>query len=106
MKWLTSCVATFKINGTELFVIWISKQMLSTRSKNNKTKIEDERNFLFSNNFTLPLGIPFKSPLLSYCQWTNGTEQALEIVRDRPLENLWGGGGRAKYKKKIRAREN
>ena len=27
-------------------------------------------------------------------------------VRDGPLENLWGGGGRAKYKKKIRAREN
>ena len=25
-------------------------------------------------------------------------------VRDGPLENLWGG--RAKYKKKIRAREN
>ena len=81
--------------------------MLSTRRKNNKTKIEDERNFLFSNNFTLPLGIPFKSPLLPYCQWTNGTEQALEIVRDGPLENLWGGGGgRAKYKKKITPREN
>ena len=27
------------------------------------------------------------------------------VVRDGPLENLWGGGG-AKYKKKIRAREN
>ena len=27
------------------------------------------------------------------------------LVRDGPLENLWGGG-RAKYKKKIRAREN
>ena len=31
-------------------------------------------------------------------------------IRDGPLENLWwgvgGGGGRAKYKKKIRAREN
>ena len=26
-------------------------------------------------------------------------------LRDGPLENLWGGG-RAKYKKKIRAREN
>ena len=26
-------------------------------------------------------------------------------LRDGPLENLWGGGGR-KYKKKIRAREN
>ena len=27
--------------------------------------------------------------------------------RDGPLENLWeGGGGRAKYKKTIRAREN
>ena len=22
-------------------------------------------------------------------------------LRDGPLENLWGGGGRAKYKKKI-----
>ena len=28
------------------------------------------------------------------------------VVRDGPLENLCGGGGRAKYKKKIRAREN
>ena len=29
------------------------------------------------------------------------------ILRDGPLENLWGGGGgRAKYKKNIRAREN
>ena len=33
------------------------------------------------------------------------------VVRDGPLENLWGGGrgagrGRAKYKKNIRAREN
>ena len=28
------------------------------------------------------------------------------LVRDGPLENLWGGGGRANYKKKIRAREN
>ena len=27
-------------------------------------------------------------------------------VRDGPLENLWGVGGRAKYKKNIRAREN
>ena len=27
-----------------------------------------------------------------------------EYLRDGPLENLWGG--RAKYKKKIRAREN
>ena len=26
-------------------------------------------------------------------------------LRDGPLENLWGGGG-AKYKKNIRAREN
>ena len=25
--------------------------------------------------------------------------QRLQIIRDRPLENLWGGG-RAKYKKK------
>ena len=32
-----------------------------------------------------------------------------KVIRDGPLENLWGGGGaggRAKYKKKIRAREN
>ena len=34
------------------------------------------------------------------------------VVRDGPLENLWGGGGGAgggggpKYKKNIRAREN
>ena len=29
------------------------------------------------------------------------------VLRDGPLENLsGGGGGRAKYKKKIRAREN
>ena len=30
------------------------------------------------------------------------------VVRDGPLENLWGGAGRgrAKYKKNIRAREN
>ena len=30
------------------------------------------------------------------------------LLRDGPLENLWGGGGgrRAKYKKIIRAREN
>ena len=32
------------------------------------------------------------------------------VVRDGPLENLWGGGGagggRAKYKKNILAREN
>ena len=27
------------------------------------------------------------------------------VVRDGPLENLWGRG-RAKYKKNIRAREN
>ena len=27
-------------------------------------------------------------------------------IMDGPLENLWGGGGRAKYKKNIRAREN
>ena len=24
-------------------------------------------------------------------------------LRDGPLENLWGGGGLAKYKKKVRA---
>ena len=30
----------------------------------------------------------------------------IDSIRDGPLENLWGGGGRAKYKKKIRAREN
>ena len=29
----------------------------------------------------------------------------IDPIRDGPLENLWGGG-RAKYKKKIRAREN
>ena len=29
----------------------------------------------------------------------------LKEIRDGPLENLWGGGG-AKYKKNIRAREN
>ena len=34
----------------------------------------------------------------------NGQERGL---RDGPLENLWGGGGgRAKYKKNIRARES
>ena len=27
-------------------------------------------------------------------------------LRDGPLENLWGEGVGAKYKKKIRAREN
>ena len=27
-------------------------------------------------------------------------------LRDGPLENLWGGGGRAKYQKNIRARGN
>ena len=72
MKWLTSCVATFKINGMELFVIWISKQMLFTRSNNNKTKIEDERNFLFSNNFTLPLGIHLKAP---FCRIVSGQKE-------------------------------
>ena len=28
------------------------------------------------------------------------------IIRDGPLENLWGKGEQAKYKKNIRAREN
>ena len=28
------------------------------------------------------------------------------ILRDGPLENLWGGGEGAKYKKDIRARQN
>ena len=27
-------------------------------------------------------------------------------IRDGQLENLWGGRGRAKYKKNIRARKN
>ena len=34
---------------------------------------------------------------------------SLSLLRDGPLENLWGGGGgggRAKYQKNIRAREN
>ena len=31
-------------------------------------------------------------------------KKAIGLIRDWPLENLWGG--RAKYKKKIRAREN
>ena len=30
----------------------------------------------------------------------------MAFLRDGPLENLWGGGGRAKYKKNIRTREN
>ena len=34
-----------------------------------------------------------------------GTKESV-YIRDGPLENLWGGGGRAKYKKNIRAREN
>ena len=25
----------------------------------------------------------------------------MDQIRDGPLENLWGGGGEAKYKKKI-----
>ena len=29
-----------------------------------------------------------------------------DLIRDRPLENIWGVGGRAKYKKDIHAREN
>ena len=28
------------------------------------------------------------------------------MLRNGPLENLWGGGGGGKYKKKIPAREN
>ena len=35
--------------------------------------------------------------VLLYCE----TNQ----IRDGPLENLWGRGGRAKYKKKIGGRE-
>ena len=27
------------------------------------------------------------------------------VLRDGPLENLWGGGGETKYKQNIRARE-
>ena len=29
-----------------------------------------------------------------------GVLRKLLLLRDGPLENLWGGGGRAKYKKK------
>ena len=35
-------------------------------------------------------------PTISYT-WTS------DILRDGTLENLWGGGGRAKYKKKVLA---
>ena len=37
-----------------------------------------------------------------------GKEHKVFYLREGPLENLWGGegGGRAKYKKDIRAREN
>ena len=44
--------------------------------------------------------------------WPSGQHLELRIsfkllLRDGPLENLWGGGGgQAKYKKKIRPREN
>ena len=30
----------------------------------------------------------------------------MDQIRDGPLENLWGGGGGSKYKKKNRARDN
>ena len=40
----------------------------------------------------------------------NSKSQLQVLVRDEPLENLWvevaGGGGWAKYKKNIRARES
>ena len=44
-------------------------------------------------------------PTLSF-RWRGLRDEPKVWVRDGPLENLWGGGGRAKYKKKIRAREN
>ena len=34
------------------------------------------------------------------------SKHPLIITRDGPLENLWGKGEQAKYKKNIRAREN
>ena len=34
------------------------------------------------------------------------SKHLLIIIRDGPLENLWGKGEQAKYKKNIRARED
>ena len=39
-----------------------------------------------------------------FCQSLGVTSHEKTFLRDGPLENLWGG--QAKYKKKIRAREN
>ena len=60
-----------------------------------------DKNYIFLNNRNLknvevcePKPIGFKK------------SSVLPTLRDGPLENLWGGGGWAKYKKNIRARQN
>ena len=47
------------------------------------------------------LWIPLISPVVTRIV---NHQHKVNLLRDGPLENLWGG--RAKYKKKIRAREN
>ena len=42
--------------------------------------------------------------IFSNCSSTSSLNR--DQIRDGPLENLLGGGGRAKYKKNNRAREN
>ena len=40
----------------------------------------------------------------TFCRFETTINQY--FLREGPLENLWGGGGGAKYQKNIRAREN
>ena len=44
-------------------------------------------------------------PVFQIKRFTKKTSVEIHVLRDRPLENLWGGG-RAKYKKNLHAMEN
>ena len=59
----------------------------------------DNKNTLFFKSMR-----PLSQPNINAGRLTTKMRSLCQI-RDGPLENLWGGG-RAKYKKKIRAREN